>query len=191
MGQIIKEPNIWVTSDPHFCHNKDFIYAPRGFSTVEDMNEAIIQNWNAVVRPDDEVYLLGDVMLNNDVEGMKCLRRLNGIIHIVIGNHDTDARINRYINETTNVLSVEFAARLQFHGQQFYLTHYPTLCSNFDDGRPLRRKIINLCGHTHTSDRWADWDKGFIYHCELDAHKMTPKLLDEIYCECAEKYFKI
>lgn len=182
---------IFVSSDTHFCHNRQFIYKSRGFSSVEEMNEAIIQNWNAIVRPIDEVYLLGDVMLNDDIEGMKCLRRLNGIIHLIVGNHDTDTRVHRYFNEADNVVSYEFAARLKFHDQHFYLSHYPTLCSNFDDGRPLRHKIINLCGHAHTLDRWADWDRGFIYHCELDAHKMAPKLLDEIYCECAEKYFKI
>lgn len=31
--------NIWVISDTHFNHNKDFIYQPRGFKNVQDMNE--------------------------------------------------------------------------------------------------------------------------------------------------------
>lgn len=56
---------IWFTSDTHFCHDRGFLYEPRGFTNVEDMNEAIVQRWNSVVAPEDTVYHLGDAMLND------------------------------------------------------------------------------------------------------------------------------
>lgn len=58
---------IYLTSDLHFCHDKDFIYGARGFDSVDDMNAAIIENWNALINDDDEVYVLGDLMLK-DIE---------------------------------------------------------------------------------------------------------------------------
>lgn len=69
---------IFLSSDYHLNHNKDFIYKARGFECVEDMNEEIVKRHNEVVRWDDDIYLLGDLMLMNDEEGIKYLRRLNG-----------------------------------------------------------------------------------------------------------------
>lgn len=57
---------IYVTSDTHFCHNKPFIYEDRGFKNIEEMNDTIIENWNKLVKPDDTVIHLGDVMLNDN-----------------------------------------------------------------------------------------------------------------------------
>ena len=67
---------IWLTSDLHFGHDREFIWGPRGFKNVHEMNEAIIKNWNTAVAPEDEVYVLGDLMLNDNEHGMECLRRL-------------------------------------------------------------------------------------------------------------------
>ena len=90
--------SIYFLSDTHFCHDRDFIYSPRGFKNVTEMNSAIIKNWNNVINYDDDVYILGDIMLNDNIEGLKCLESLKGKIHIIIGNHDTDARIKSYNN---------------------------------------------------------------------------------------------
>ena len=45
---------IYLSSDPHFGHAKDFLWRPRGFSSVEEMNEGIIERWNLIVEPDDD-----------------------------------------------------------------------------------------------------------------------------------------
>ena len=67
---------IYFTSDTHFCHNKDFCYEPRGFKTIEEMNEKIFNNWNSIVTDEDDVYHLGDIMLNDDIQGMMYLENL-------------------------------------------------------------------------------------------------------------------
>lgn len=56
---------IYLSSDTHFGHVKDFLWRPRGFSSVEEMNEGIIERWNLIVEPDDDVYLLGDVIMGD------------------------------------------------------------------------------------------------------------------------------
>ena len=172
---------IYVTSDTHFCHNKPFIYEDRGFKSIEEMNDTIIENWNKLVKPDDTVIHLGDVMLNDNEQGIKCLESLNGKITIIIGNHDTNQRINLY-KSAKNVTNVEFGSRLNYKGYSFFCSHYPSICSNFDMDAPLKKQVINLCGHSHTVNHFADMDKdkGYIYHCELDAHSMYPVSIDTI-----------
>lgn len=88
------ERNIWITSDTHFFHDKDFIWKVRGFNSIEEMNEKIIQNWNSVIKDDDIVYHLGDVYLNAEYASIyKILKELKGQKYLAYGNHDTDARI--------------------------------------------------------------------------------------------------
>ena len=171
---------VFVTSDTHFCHDRDFVWGKRGFESVEAMNAAIIKNWNSVVKPEDTVFLLGDVMLNNNEEGLRCLKQLNGTIFIAIGNHDTTERIVLY-EQCHNVEAVEFAFRLKGDGFNLYLSHYPTKTSNCDGDKPLKRRVINLCGHVHTDDPLIELNNGeLIYHCEMDAHNCTPVLLSDI-----------
>ena len=100
--------NIWFVSDTHFGHQKDFLFGPRGFTNFEEHDTAIIENWNSVVAPNDEVYHLGDVMLGDNEHGIECLKKLNGKIHILIGNHDTDTRIELY-SQCPNVVSIDCA----------------------------------------------------------------------------------
>jgi calcineurin-like phosphoesterase family protein len=173
---------VWLTSDWHFCHDRGFIYQPRGFKTVEEANETILQNHNALVKPDDEVFVLGDLMLNDTASTIEALKMLTGRLHIIVGNHDTDRRLEIY-SSLPNVVEVTMAKRLRYKKFHFWLSHYPTLCSNYDDDKPLYARVINLCGHSHTFDPFEDWDKGLIYHCELDAHNNRPVLIDDIIAE--------
>ena len=84
---------IWFTSDMHLGHDKDFVTKARGFETVEEMNAEIIRRWNERVYPDDEVYVLGDLTLGDVEEGIRLIAKLNGYLHIMRGNHDTDKRL--------------------------------------------------------------------------------------------------
>lgn len=170
---------IWFTSDLHFCHSKAFLYKPRGFDNVYDMNEAIIKNFNEVVSWTDDLYILGDCFLNDDEEGMKLLRQLPGKLHIIRGNHDTDARVDMYRLEP-RIIYHGYATVIKENKYHFYLSHYPTLTSNYDTDKPLKAKIINLCGHAHTKNKFIDMDKGICYHVELDAHNNYPVNIDTI-----------
>lgn len=178
---------IWITSDWHFGHNKIFIWEARGFSSVEEMNEEIIKRHNSVVSPDDHVYVLGDLILGDDEVGIACYNRLNGWLHIVRGNHDSNRRWEIYHNGE-KIVERENSIYLDYNKYHFYLSHYPSITSNSDYDKPLRQRLLNLCGHTHTTDKWLDADKGFIYHCEVDAHNCYPVLLDDIIEEFKQKF---
>ena len=182
---------IWFTSDLHLCHNKPFLYEPRGFISVQEMNEAIVRNWNSVVKPSDVVFILGDLMLNDNELGINYINKLNGRKSIVIGNHDTANRILLYNSKIDNLQGLAYGDMFEYNGYHFYLSHYATLTSNHDYNKPLKHRVISLCGHTHTKDKFADWDKGLIYHCELDAHNNFPVSVEEIIKDIEEKLKEI
>ena len=139
----------------------------------------IIERFNSVVREEDEVIILGDLMLNDNDHGMECLRRLHGKLHIVRGNHDTDSRIALY-SSLPAVVEIKDIINLKYKGYTFYCSHYPTLTSNYDLDKPMKARVLNLCGHTHTQDKWNDWNPWYCYHIELDAHDCFPIPLDSI-----------
>lgn len=171
---------VYFTSDLHFCHDKPFIYEPRGFSSVNEMNEQIIKNFNEIVDWNDDLYILGDCFLNNNEEGMSYMRRLPGKKHIVWGNHDTAVR--QELMELEGFDCLGYANILKYDGYHFYLSHYPTATANNDMDKPLKRKVINLCAHLHTQNKFHDMRNniGFCYHVELDAHNNKPVLIDNI-----------
>lgn len=65
MIKFSKNEKIWITSDWHFFHQKDFCYAPRGCSNSDEMTNSLINNFNEVVEPDDTVFCLGDCVMGS------------------------------------------------------------------------------------------------------------------------------
>jgi calcineurin-like phosphoesterase family protein len=173
--------NVYFCSDFHFCHDREFIYKPRGFDSVYEMNEQIIKNFNEVMDWTDDLYILGDCFLNNNEEGISYMRRLPGKKHVIWGNHDTVAR--QELMETEGWDCLGYAHQMRLNGYSLYLSHYPTLTANHDDNKPLKRKTICVCGHTHTQDKFQDFDKGLIFHVELDTNNCYPWLIDDIITE--------
>ena len=169
---------IYCTSDWHFFHNNPFIYEPRGFSSVEEMNETIIKNHNNIVKEDDIIYCLGDCMLNDNQKGMECINRLNGHKKIILGNHCTNTRIELY-KTLPNTEVLGYADIIKYNGYHFYLSHYPTITSDHDEDRPLKQIILSLHGHTHDRRKFYQ-DNPTMYNVALDAHNNTPVSIDQI-----------
>ena len=81
--------SILFTSDLHIGHENVLRFDNRGFANVEEMNEEIIRRWNAKVKPGDIVYVLGDFIWKlQDDQVHKLLKKLNGQIILIKGNHD-------------------------------------------------------------------------------------------------------
>lgn len=170
---------VFITSDLHFGHDKEFLYKPRGFDTIQEHDRAVIANWNSAVAPEDTVYVLGDVFLNDTANGINCLQQLNGDIRVIRGNHDTDTRWELY-NELPNITPIGWGEMIKHRKWRFYLSHYKTITNNFNDGKGPKERVWNLCGHSHTSNKLEDIELGCIYHCELDAHNNTPVNIETI-----------
>lgn len=152
------------------------------------MNEIIIERWNSCVKKDDIVYHLGDVFMGTDKEtALKMVQRLNGKIYLAYGNHDLDNRLKDMAN-LSNIVDIQMGYRLKYHKYSFCLTHYPTLCSNYDIDKPLKQRVISLCGHIHTNNKFDDMNKGLIYHCEMDAHNCKPISIEDILIDIKNFY---
>lgn len=136
---------IWLTSDTHFGHSKIIEYTNRPFANVDEMNEALVNNWNKVVSPNDTVYHLGDVFFTKD--GAKHLRRLNGKKYLILGNHDDPD--HEMIRDTFK--EVRLWKSMKSVG--LLLTHVPIYAGIFDetDRTDNRRPkhIKNVHGHLH------------------------------------------
>lgn len=177
----------FVTSDLHFNHNKNFIYAPRGFNSIGEHDYEIIKRWNETVGVYDRVWFLGDIGMGTDIEYLKnCVSRLNGEIHWIRGNHDSDKRYSE-IGFYGEIIPEEWAQLFKWKGQRFWLSHFPTMTAPID-AKPFYTSTISLCGHTHTQNRWSDWNDYMIYHVELDAHNCVPvsfeEIIDDIRTKC-------
>ena len=99
---IIKEggrSEVFMTSDLqlHFSHNNILKYCPdsRPFSSIEEMDEKIVENWNNKVTEHDFVYILGDISFGKPSYTCEILKRLNGKKYLIMGNHDG----NKYLRE--------------------------------------------------------------------------------------------
>lgn len=177
---------IWFSSDLHFGHNKDFMYEPRGFHSIKEHDEIIIKNWNEIVKPEDKVYILGDLMLNDTDAGIEKVNQLNGRKVIILGNHDTPIRIERYREELNDIIDIMYAYQFKYNKHYLYLSHYPTITANYDDDKPWAKHLINLFGHTHQKEKFYN-NNPYMYNVGLDANDNKPVSIDEILERIKEK----
>lgn len=134
----------FITADLHFGHANIMKFCPntRKFRDVDHMNESMIQEWNATVRPEDEVFILGDVAFCNAHNAVKILTRLNGSKILIEGNHDTkllkDYQFRSQFKEVHNYL------RYNHDGQLVIMFHYPIW-----EWDQMHRGAVQFFGHVH------------------------------------------
>lgn len=168
---------IFFISDLHFNHDREFIYGPRGFKSIEEMNETLIKNWNETVTDADDVYVLGDFFLGTDERFVReTITKLKGKIHLIYGNHDTPKKIGWY-KEDPLIQCEGYAVKIKYKKREFYLSHYPTLTASLEQDPD--RAVINLFGHTHSKDKFYE-DRPYMYNVAVDANDNKPVEIEEI-----------
>lgn len=138
-----KAEGLFFTSDTHFSHGGIIEHCQRPFADAQEMNEAIIANWNHTVGPDDIVFHLGDFCMGGAGEWNRILDRLNGRIYLVLGNHDLR---NFRPSVAARFEHVALEMRIEVTDKMLFLNHYPFLC--FDGG--YEPDVWQLFGHVHT-----------------------------------------
>lgn len=132
---------VYFTSDTHFGHANIIRYCNRPFSSAEEMDEVLVARWNEVVRPDDQVWHLGDFSMRTHGRRLRELfHRLNGSKHLVIGNHDYD-EVFRLPWST----APSHYAETTVDGVKFVLFHYGMRVWNGNF-----RGSLHLYGHSHS-----------------------------------------
>lgn len=127
--------NIFLISDTHFGHSNIIQYCNRPFSSVEEMDEILIENWNKVVKNDDKVYHLGDVGFKSFSKLADVFSKLNGTKILIKGNHD-GFKLSQYAQ-----LFKDIRGSHQLAG--YILTHIPIHPDS------ISRWKGNIHGHVH------------------------------------------
>ena len=129
-------------SDLHFGHANCLAFDNRPWHTVEDMNKALIENWNSVVDSGDIVYILGDMFWCNWKEALPILDQLNGQKFLIKGNHDR-CNESQFVKKFVKITDY---MELDDEGRKVVLCHYPIPCfKNHFYG------WYHLYGHVHSS----------------------------------------
>ena len=133
-------------ADMHLDDEDIIAYDNRPFDSTEEMNEALIANWNRVVSPDDLTWVLGDFCAGNTASWERHLSRLNGKKALIIGNHDNHDAIQALENQWEDIAEYR---EIRDGERCVVLCHYPILA--FHDHY---FGWFHLYGHVHGAYEW-------------------------------------
>lgn len=159
--------NIFFTADLHAGHSRIIGYANRPFDSVEEMDEALIANWNSVVTERDEVFILGDFSFRSHSQYAK---RLKGHKYLILGNHDKP-RDALQAQKDGHFERVDDYCRLDINRQTFILFHYAI--RQWDK---KHHQAIHLFGHSHGQLPPFGWS----FDVGVDAWDYTPISLQQV-----------
>jgi len=133
-----------LISDTHFYHKNVIEYENRPFLSLEHMHKSMIQDWNMVVKKRDFVYVLGDLAFGNKQMIKDIISKLNGRIHLIMGNHDSK-RSYKWWQES----GIEWVSKYPVIYEDIYIFSHRPL-ANIGTG------FTNIHGHMHSKLYTAD-----------------------------------
>lgn len=176
---------IWFTSDLHFGHEGIIRYCNRPFDDLDHMHSILVSRWNECVRPEDTIFVCGDLALCPFRNFEPIGKRLNGTKYLIRGNHDSYSE-GQYKKLGFTVFH---ELKMKLAGHTLRLSHYPYALPwykrpfafkselRFMNKRPPRVTGETLVhGHTHTSYREAPSR----IHVGVDAWDFYPASAREI-----------
>ncbi len=138
----------YFVSDTHFGHAgmlSDRMPRPRPFSSVEEMDEAMVGLWNNRIRPDDRIFHLGDFAYGCSMKDAKSVfARLNGHKTLIRGNHEQRGDRLPWEGGIHDVLRLTVQDTGMRKPVDLWLSHYAHL--SWPDSYKGR---IHLYGHSH------------------------------------------
>lgn len=189
----------FFSSDQHFGHENIIGYCDRPFNSVDHMNRVMINNWNAVVAPDDTVIVVGDFAMGRIEESLELALELNGDKILVPGNHDRCwGGYGKYREWVPKYEAVGFEVwpscvdisldREYNHDIPATVCHFPYAydgpreanltkhVDKFSGNRPPDNGGILICGHVH--DAWLT--NGKMVNVGVDLWDFTPVSEDDL-----------
>ena len=139
----------YYISDLHLSHANVIKFDSRPYDTTEEMEVDLISRWNKQVSNGDHVYLLGDFIWKaGSDEWLRIIRKLNGNIHLILGNHDPrqySTGVQKALAEITSYK--ELNEKVDGKDYRLILSHYAIL-SYYGSCYP---QTFHLHGHTHVT----------------------------------------
>jgi len=179
---------VWIGSDLHIHHDRGFIFEPRGFTSVKEHDEWIINDINSLVSEDDIFIHLGDIMLNsnsnNDFENLLRRIKCKNIVHLFGNHHGPDGEFyKRKLKEQKNIENAELYpftpdgynitflgnyAEVEINKKNVTLSHFP-----FSIFNKSHHSNWNLSGHSHGTNpnTLPDCKTSLVLDCGVDACK--------------------
>ena len=169
---------IYFTSDLHFDHDNIIKYCNRPYKDTTEMNNMLIANWNSIVKPQDTVYILGDIMMSKNAGDVsKYIERLTGHKILIQGNHDYF--VKDYKNQRYDFLDdIKSYEEINYNKQRFCLMHYPIM-----DWNHMYHGSYMLHGHMHNEPiyNYNNKNEGLKrYDVGVDANNYTPVSIEQI-----------
>ena len=172
---------VWFTSDTHFGSQRTLELSRRPFKNVEEMDKALIENWNSIVNEKDIVYHIGDFG-NYDI-----VKKLNGKIRLVAGNYECSDANGDYEIMRRKLIDKGFNGvtfnRLNFVTEDnvYYMLHHKPSDRNHlpeIDWDCVRNdnEVFSLFGHIHK----LQMVKRFGLNVGVDCHNFKPIDLETV-----------
>lgn len=166
---------IYFTADTHFSHKNVLKYEDRPFTTIEEMDSKLIENWNRRVQDSDDIYILGDLLFGNGSDAETTIKRLNGRKHLIRGNHDSFLKGS--FDKSLFVWIKDYYV-LRHEKQKFVMFHYPIAVWDCK-----HHGAIHLYGHVHSNkDNHHPLlvDLEGAYNVGVDVNNYEPISIDEV-----------
>lgn len=173
---------IFYIADTHFNDRAIFNKCKRPFKSVDEMNTVIANNWNNRVKIDDIVYILGDIVKDDDIFSIEIFKNLKGHKRLIVGNHDN--ALLEEIKKANIFESINFIDVFSDGDKKICVCHYPLM-----DWPEFNRGGYLVYGHIHnkTFDNgyayklMKDYYKGLpAYNCGVDVIGFSPRTLEEL-----------
>jgi calcineurin-like phosphoesterase family protein len=171
----------WVISDTHFGHRNIVNFTNndgtplRPWDDIQEHDEALIKNWNEVVKPNDVVYHLGDVVINRKALA-SIMPRLNGKKRLIRGNHDV-FKTKDYMQYFDEIYGVKVGTDI-YKEWNFIMSHIPI------HRESMSRWKANLHGHLHGNKvmdpKWPSVEDPFYMSMCVEHIDYTPKHMDSV-----------
>lgn len=163
-------------SDLHFGHKNVLFFDNRPFDNIDEMAEALIENWNRKVGHDDDVWILGDFCYRSDKDPSYFLKQLNGRKHLLIGNHDKVTLESKSAYKYFE--SVERLQHIKDGNNNVILCHFPIA-----EWNAMKRGAFHIYGHIHgnqdvTFQYMKQFDRALNAGCMINNYE--PVTLDEL-----------
>lgn len=172
---------IYVTADIHYNHKNiaskscsRWETGYRDFSSLEEMNEKILEQINRV-KQNDILYIIGDVAFGSNYKMWDVLNKFKSTtVHLIYGNHDK--KIKKDPNKLEVFASHQPVLDANLNGSKFFMSHYSHRV--WEDSH---KGVIHLWGHSHGTlpDYGLSMDVGFDT-CGYGHKKYTLYTIDEI-----------
>lgn len=178
----------WVISDTHFFHanilnftdSRTGLPVRGGFKDVDEMDEHMVDRWNATVGKGDKVYHLGDVFMDHRGAGRDRFKafwpRLHGSKNLIVGNHDDI----KFLASGGFFKSVYLERK--FYDLKLHLSHIPLHQSQHETGVPgSGNYLVNVHGHIHQNPS----PPGRYINASVEAIDYTPVHLEALAAQAA------